>query len=121
MPLRPVPLHPSDDWQGTAPLSVDVSPQDADSVVVTPAGEADLYTVPRLRHALRQAIAMGRSRVIVDLDQLIFMDASTLGVLVDARRRMSEAGGSLQVRCHTRQGRRVLSVAGLDGLLQSDA
>jgi anti-sigma B factor antagonist len=119
--LRPFPPHPSDDGPRTAPLSVDLSSPDADTVVVTPAGEADLYTVPSLRHALRQAIAMGRSQVLVDLDHLTFMDASTLGVLVDARRRMSEAGGSLQVRCHTRQGRRVLLIAGLQALLEPDA
>lgn len=33
---------------------------------------------------------------------------------------LQERGGTLQVRCHTRRGRRLLAVTGLDDLLRAD-
>ncbi len=89
---------------------------DADTVVVVAAGEADLSTVPDLRRALQEASA-GRSQVLVDLDAVSFMDASTLGVLVEARLRMSAAGGILAVRCRSSLSRRLLAMTGLDFML----
>lgn len=98
---------------------VDLGRPDKDTVVVTPAGEADICTVVDLRRALCDAIGVGSSQVIVDLDRLSFMDASTLGVLVEVRRLTSAAGGSLRVRCRTRQGRRLLTMTGLGAMLDS--
>lgn len=113
------PLAPDPPGGGRpTPLLVDVSLADTDTLVVTPIGEADLFTVPSLRHALREAAGEGWARVVVDLDRLTFMDASTLGVLVDARRRIREVGGTLQVRCHTPRHRRLLTMTWLDGLLE---
>jgi anti-sigma B factor antagonist len=99
-----------------APLEIDVSYPDPDTVVVTPDGEADLFTAPDLQHTLRRASASGRSRLIVDLDRVSFIDAATLGVLVEARLRISAAGGTLQVRSHTRH-RRLFFLNGLEGML----
>ena len=115
--MRPFSPHPSDDEARPAPLFIDVSCPDADTLVVIPVGEADLFTVPDLRQALSEVTCAGRPHVIVDLDRLTFMDASILGVLVDARLRLSATGGTLEVRCRTQHGRRMLSLTGLEGML----
>ena len=52
---------------------------------MTPFGDADLCTVPDLRQALNEVTGAGCSHIIVDLDQLSFIDTSTLGVLVRHR------------------------------------
>ena len=116
MLARPFSFNPYGDEACSAPLRVDISCPDADTLVLTPSGEADSCTAPGLRQALSEGIGAGRSRIIVDLDQLTFMDASTLGALVDARQRISAAGGDLQVRCRSRHRRRMLSITGLDGM-----
>ena len=113
--------HPPDDDAGPTPLLIDVSSQDADTLVVTPVGEVDLCTVRVLQRALNEVTGAGRPHVIVDLDRLRFMDASLLGVLVDARLRFSATGGILKVRRRTHHARRVLSVTGLDGVLDEHA
>lgn len=86
-------------------------------MLVTPAGDADLATAPCLRKALRQATEQGRRRVIVDLDELTFMDATTLSALVEARLCLSAAGGELRVRSRRHHIRRLMSLTGLDGML----
>ena len=117
MLTRPSSANQPDDEARPAPMFIDITGPDADTLVVTPVGEADFCTVPDLRHVLNDVVGAGTSHVIVDLDRLTFMDASTLGVLVEARLRFSATGGTFQVRCRTRQGRRMLSITGLDDML----
>ena len=104
------------DEEAPAPVRIDVSCPDALTVVVTLAGEADLCAASGRRPALFDAVTADRPHVVVDLDQLTFMDASTLGVLVAARRRASAAGKLLTVRCGPRQAR-LLTTTGLTCLL----
>ena len=118
---RPFSPHPPGDGPHPAPLFIDVTCPDADTMVVTPVGEADLCTVPDLRQTLDEVTAGGRSHVIVDLDNLTFIDASTLGVLAEARARFSATGGTFQVRCRTDHGRRMLSITGLEDMLDHHA
>ena len=113
-----IPSHPPGDGPYPAALRVDVSFPDTDTVVVTPVGDADLFTIAGLRQALIEATGDGRSRLIVDLNQLTFMDATTLGTLVQAHERISARGGTLQLKCSTRHGLRLLSITGLDNMLE---
>lgn len=85
-------------------------------VLVAAAGEIDISTVPRLRGVLRTVTAGGR-RVIVDLDQVSFIDATGLGALAGAAGRAAAAGGSLNVTAATPHIRRLLAITGLDHLL----
>ena len=62
-------------------LSVTTSRQD-DVSVVTVAGEVDVYTAAQLRTALDEEIAAGRAWLVVDLDEVSFLDSTGLGVLV---------------------------------------
>ena len=121
MLTRPSSTEPCGDAARPAALRIDISCPDAATVVVTPVGEADLRTVRDLRQALHRVPGAGRSDVVVDLDQLAFMDATLLGVLVDARLRLSTTGSTLKVRCRNHHGRRVLSITELDGLLDDRA
>jgi anti-sigma B factor antagonist len=82
-------------------------------VLVAVAGEIDISTVPRLRGVLRTVTA-GGVRVIVDLDQVSFIDAIGLGALADAAGRAGAAGGSLHVTAAAPRVRRLLAITGLD-------
>ena len=121
MLLRPFSPHSLGDVERPAPLFIDVACPDADTLVVTPFGEADLCTFPDLRQALNEVTGAGRPQIIVDLDQLTFIDATTLGALAEARARFSATGGTLLVRCHTSHGRRLLFLIGLDDMLDDRA
>ncbi len=82
-------------------------------VLVAAAGEIDISTVPRLRAVLDSAAAEGR-RVIIDLHEITFIDASGLGALADAAGRAAAAGGSLHVTAVPSSVRRLLKITGLD-------
>jgi anti-sigma B factor antagonist len=80
--------------------------------VVTVAGEIDVATVATLREPLNALAESGRL-VIADLNQVGFMDASGLGVIVGASRRAAAHGASLHVVCG-RRTRQLFHVTGLD-------
>ncbi|HEY1702054.1 MAG TPA: STAS domain-containing protein [Trebonia sp.] len=82
-------------------------------VLVAAAGEIDISTVPRLRGVL-SALAVRGMRVIVDLEEVSFIDASGLGALAAAVGRAAAAGGSLHVTAVPPCVRRLIAVTGLD-------
>ena len=84
-------------------------------VTVTITGEIDIATSQAMRDAL--AAEPGPAHLEVDMSAVTFMDASGIGVLLAARQRAVDGGGSLTVRAPSWAVLRVTRVLGLDGLL----
>lgn len=85
-----------------------------DARVVRVGGEIDVYTSPTLKAALVEATGGSSGDVIVDLDQVGFIDSSGLGVLVGALRRAREAGGDLRVVSARPSVEKIFHITGLD-------
>ena len=60
-------------------------------------GELDLATCPRLQAVVVDLVDRGCHQLIVDLEQVSFLDCTGIGVLVAARRRVQAHGGSLRL------------------------
>jgi anti-sigma B factor antagonist len=88
----------------------------ADYTVVGVRGEHDMGTVAVLCAAMADAIARDVD-VVVDLSGVTFMDASTLGVIIEARRLLRVRSRSLMVGAPSRWAQRILEVCGLGGLV----
>jgi anti-sigma B factor antagonist len=85
-------------------------------VIVTVAGEIDFGTVSRLRARL-VALAAAGGPLLVDLDQVSFIDAAGFGALVSTASRAAMHGTALHVVCARRQTRRLFRIAELDGVI----
>lgn len=83
------------------------------AVVVSLAGELDLYNAEEVRSALLEACAPGPDVLVVDLEQVTFMDSTALGVLIEARSRMADRSG-FRLAAPGLEARRALEVSGLD-------
>lgn len=94
-------------------LAMQVRREPGGIAVITVTGEVDIATVAGLRERLFTLADTSRS-VIVDLDQVSFIDAAGLGALVGAAHRADIHGASLQVVCDRPQTRELLRLAGLD-------
>lgn len=72
---------------------------EGDVTVVSVAGEIDVFSAPELDAELSRQIAVpGRTPlVLVDLDEVKFMDSTGLGVLVKALTGVREASGQLEL------------------------
>jgi len=82
-------------------------------VIITAAGEIDIFTVARLREELFTLAGDGRP-LTADLDRVTFLGAAGLGALAGAARRAAARGTSLHVVCARSQARQLLELAGLD-------
>src|SRR3954449_12274875 len=72
---------------------------DADTHIVSVAGEIDLFTAPEFKQRVSAPIDEGRTRVVVDLTETTFIDSSSLGVLIGAHRRLRRLDVSLVIVC----------------------
>ena len=83
------------------------------TVVVSLAGELDLYNAEEVRGALLDATAGGPGVLVVDLEEVRFIDSTALGVLIEARSRMADRSG-FRLAAPGLEMRRALEVSGLD-------
>ena len=92
-----------------------------DRAVVQVSGEVDLATCPQLRAQLIELVDQGVYHLIVDLEQVSFLDSSGIGVLIGALRRLREHGGSLRLTAPSPPVRRVLELTGVTTILPTSA
>jgi anti-anti-sigma factor len=83
------------------------------AVVVALAGELDLYNAEEVRGALLDACADEPAVLVVDLEEVRFIDSTALGVLIEARSRMDDRSG-FRLAAPGLETRRALEVSGLD-------
>ena len=81
-------------------------------VVVTLAGEFDVYTVAAFRTELERVGQIDRS-VIVDLTEVTLLDSSGIGALVSLLNQARHDGGNVGVICPNQPLRRVFEITGL--------
>lgn len=95
--------------------------RDREAVVVGVVGELDCATGPTLEDRLEDLIEnQGNRTLIIDLENLTFVDSSGLSVLVTAFRNLRERGGRLSLRRPSPSTRRVFEVTGLHMVVPID-
>jgi anti-sigma B factor antagonist len=91
---------------------------DGPDVVIALRGELDLAGAPTLCPLVDAVASPLGARVVLDLAQLAFVDASGIGAIERARDRLRGRGAQVIVRHPQPRVRRVLELCGLDGWLE---
>ena len=78
------------------------------------AGDIDIASAPRLRERLITLITEGRTRIVLDLSGVDFLDSTGLGVIVGVLKRARTMGGDLALVCPNQSVRRVFEITALD-------
>jgi anti-anti-sigma factor len=95
--------------------------RDAARNVVWLRGEHDVSTVGALSETLGRAIARDDADLVVDLSEVEFMGAATVGVIIRARELLRLRSRSLALRSPPRCARRILDLCGHAYLLDRRA
>jgi anti-anti-sigma factor len=88
-----------------------------DEVQVLPRGEIDLVSAPEFDALVEAVVERGHTRVILDLAEVGFLDASALNARVAAR--LSASSGTLTIRSPSDLARRMLHITSLGDLIEA--
>ena len=82
-------------------------------------GDLDHHGAKGLLNRLDREIEIALpARLILDFGGVTFMDSSGIAVVMRARQRLKELGGSVQLRNATAQSRKVFEAAGIGRLIE---
>jgi anti-sigma B factor antagonist len=84
-----------------------------DRTVVRVGGEIDVYTAPKLREQLIDLVAAGNYHLVVDMENVDFLDSTGLGVLVGGLKRVRAHDGSLELVCSQERILKIFRITGL--------
>ncbi len=103
-------------------MELEISDQNVDGwTVVAASGEIDVAAAPELREQLVAIIGDGTTQLVIDIENVDFIDSTGLGVLVGAIRRARSAGGDLRLVCTNSRLLKVFDVTGLDEVFTIEA
>lgn len=83
-------------------------------VVVTLDGEIDLHNSPGLRKELQSIIKKQKSNLLINLQQVTYMDSSGLATLVEALQLLRKAGKKLGIFSLTDTVKNIFSITRLE-------
>lgn len=98
----------------SATFGISQSELDGCTSVISVEGELDLFTAPRLKWMLIDALEGGHSLLVVDLSLATFMDSTALGVLVAVKRTLGD-DARLAIVCVRPNVLKIFEFAGMDG------
>jgi anti-sigma B factor antagonist len=84
-----------------------------DHTIVVVGGEIDVYTAPKLREQLIDLVAAGSYHIVVDMENVEFLDSTGLGVLVGGLKRVRAHDGSLRLVCTQERILKIFRITGL--------
>ncbi len=89
------------------------------TIVVKLTGELDHMNAERIRPQLDELISDPKiSRLVLDLNELSFMDSSGIGMIIGRYKLMSRRGGHVAVRCENRRIDKIFEMAGLYQIIE---
>jgi anti-sigma B factor antagonist len=94
-------------------IAIDSSTDDAGRAVLAVSGAIDLQTRVQLLDAGRQALSSSPARLVLDLDNVTFIDSTGIGALVELGHDATDGGGGLVLRDPSRRVMRILEISGL--------
>lgn len=83
------------------------------TTVVAVGGEIDVYTAPKLRDQISDLVAAGVYHIVIDLQEVDFLDSTGLGVLVGGLKKVRAHDGSLQLVCNQDRLLKIFRITGL--------
>ena len=87
-------------------------------LIVRVVGELDLATAPVLREHILGQLALGQTRIVIDMSRVPFVDSTGLSALIVAHHEATARGGSVRLACAHRSVLRVIQITRVDRLFE---
>ena len=77
-------------------------------------GEIDVYTCPQLRTLLTDLVQKGQVLLILNLENIQYIDSTGLGTIAHTARTIENSNGKVCVVCTKNQIKKIFEVSGLE-------
>lgn len=77
-------------------------------------GEIDVYTSPKLKEKVIEEIEKGIKNLIINLQEVSYIDSTGLGILIGALKRIKEREGKLYLIFSSTRLNRIFEITGLN-------
>lgn len=100
-------------------MSLDIKTRtEQHAAIVSIAGEVDMYSSTQARAAILEQIGKKVRQIVVDLDQVPYMDSSGVAVLIEGLKKCGEYGGTLSITGLRDNVREVFELTRLDKIFK---
>ncbi len=82
--------------------------------IIRVTGEIDVYSCPQLRTTLNTLVNGGSNDVILDLEDIQYIDSTGLGTIAHTARSISDKNGRILVICNKTHIKKIFEVSGLE-------
>ncbi len=93
-------------------LSLDTHQENGRTIVAV-GGEIDVYTAPRLRDKITELVGDGNYDLVIDMEDVDFLDSTGLGVLVGGLKKVRAHNGSMRLICNQERLLKIFRITGL--------
>ncbi|MDP8213829.1 MAG: STAS domain-containing protein [Candidatus Euphemobacter frigidus] len=87
--------------------------------IIKVGGQADIYTSTELSKILEAYLARGRANLLLDVEDLEYLDSSTLATLLRIQKKATSRGGALKLLKLTGEPRKVFEVSGFLNIFEN--
>ncbi|WP_121256965.1 anti-sigma factor antagonist [Nocardioides ferulae] len=95
-------------------MDLTLATRDVDgTTIVAVGGEIDVYTAPKLRDKITELVADGVYHLVIDMENVEFLDSTGLGVLVGGLKKVRAHDGSLHLVCTQDRLLKIFRITGL--------
>jgi anti-sigma B factor antagonist len=99
-------------------MTLTVTPRtiDTTTTILDLDGEVDVYTAPMLKEAMTRQVDGGKKNLIVNLQQVEYLDSTGLGILIGGVKRLRESQGTLKMFGASPRITRIFDITGLNAI-----
>ena len=76
-------------------------------------GDVDVYTSPKVKESINALIEKEIYNIVVNLEDVRYVDSTGLGVLIGALKRVKEHNGNIVLVCTNPQIKKIFQITGL--------
>jgi anti-anti-sigma factor len=88
------------------------------SQIIRLSGELDIHSAPEFKDEVLSQLNQGFNTIIIDLDELHFMDSRGLGTFIGLSRSLKDKGGSLKLVCSNQTILKIFQRTGLSDIFR---
>lgn len=100
-------------WKCMMNVTVNARPAWGNAHVISLAGEIDVFTAPKVNAAILAVVEKAHYRMVIDLEDVQYIDSTGLGVLIGNLKRVRDHGGALLLVCTSPAITKLFEITGL--------